>query len=88
MKWLPKRKFSLAQKKLSDAKPSNITLEELSYNHEDVDDDENHYFDLYKFIINGNELHHTTARAVMKNDDLTTDEQVCFDYFLFMTTVL
>jgi hypothetical protein len=67
--------MSILKKKLNGAKPSNIMLEELSYCHEN-NDNKLDCFAVYGYIVNGNELHHATARVALKKNDLTAEEQV------------
>ncbi|XP_011499968.1 PREDICTED: DNA-dependent protein kinase catalytic subunit-like [Ceratosolen solmsi marchali] len=75
VKWISKIKMSILMKKLNGAKPSNIMLEELSYLYENTDYNLQ-CFAIFGYIINGNELHHTTARIALNKNDLTAKEQV------------
>lgn len=69
----PTRKIDILKRKLSGSKPSTILTDEISYVHSQP---ENQYFPLCQLIVNGNERYHATARSLMKNNELTPEEQV------------
>ena len=71
IKWLPKKRITTVEQKLNGKKPSLITVEELKLAHSD-----SKYFWRYEEIINGTEENHKTVRAMIKNENLTPEEQV------------
>lgn len=71
MRWLPQKRISIVEKKLSGNKPSAITVEQLK----DLYSDQ--YLNRYSAIVNGNDGIQR-IRLNMRDDKLTAEEQVRF----------